>query len=203
MKVPESDEYKTLKAISEGLYKEKGSRFIALAIPVSTLDEVKTQLERIRKEYYDARHHCYAYRIGEDPGEVRYNDDGEPSGTAGKPIFGQIQSYNLTNILIVVVRYFGGIKLGTGGLMQAYKTSSRDAVENGIIINKVWTTSLKITFEYQKMNDAMRVIKEENLKIIRQETTEKCVITLEIRKGNLEGIKNKLKSFEINDSSVI
>lgn len=203
MKGPESDEYKTLEAISEGLYKEKGSRFIAVAIPASTLDEVKSHLERVKKEYYDARHHCYAYRIGEDPGEVRYNDDGEPSGTAGKPIFGQIQSFNLTNILIVVVRYFGGIKLGTGGLIQAYKTAARDAVENGIIINKVWTTSLKISFEYQKMNDAMRVIKEENLKIIRQESSEKCVIILEIRRGQLEGIKNKLKSFEICDSSVI
>jgi uncharacterized YigZ family protein len=203
MKGPESDEYKTLEAISEGVYKEKGSRFIAVAIPVSTLDEVKTHLERVKKEYYDARHHCYAYHIGEDPGEVRYNDDGEPSGTAGKPIFGQIQSFNLTNILIVVVRYFGGIKLGKGGLIQAYKTAARDAVENGIIINRVWTTSLKISFEYQKMNDVMRVIKEENLKITSQETSEKCVIILEIRRGQLEGIKNKLKSFEIGDSSVI
>lgn len=189
MSEPGKDEFKTLAAVSEGHYKEKGSRFIALAMPVSTLDEVKTQLERIRKEYYDARHHCYAYRIGEEPGEVRYNDDGEPSGTAGKPIFGQILSYDLTNILIVVVRYFGGVKLGTGGLIQAYKTAARDALENGNIISKMWTTYLKISFEYQKMNNAMRVIKDENLKIISQEATEKCVIMLEIRKGQVEGIK--------------
>lgn len=199
----EKDEYKTLEAPSEGLYKEKGSRFIALAVPVSSVDEVKFQLERIRKEYYDARHHCYAYRIGEKPGEFRYNDDGEPSGTAGKPIFGQIQSFDLTNILIVVVRYFGGIKLGTGGLIQAYKSAAKDALEQGKIITRIWTSTASFGFEYHQMNDIMRVIKEENLKIVKQETSEKCRILLEIRKSHFDAVKNKLASLEIFDVPVI
>ena len=149
------DEYKTLQETSQGLYKEKGSKFIAIAAPTGSLDEVRLQLEMLRKQYHDARHHCYAYRLGEEPYEIRYNDDGEPSGTAGKPIFGQIQSFGLTNVLIVVVRYFGGVKLGTGGLIQAYKTAAKDAIENGKIITKIWTGKLEIRFNYLQMNDVI------------------------------------------------
>ncbi len=130
------DEYRTLQEESRGLYKEKGSRFISIAVPVESAGDVKSQLESLRKQYHDARHHCYAYRLGEPPYEFRYNDDGEPSGTAGKPIFGQIQSFDLTNILIVVVRYFGGVKLGTGGLIQAYRSAAKEAIENGRIVTK-------------------------------------------------------------------
>lgn len=189
-----NDEYRTLKGPSEGLYKEKGSKFIAHAIPVSSLEEVKLNLERLRKIYHDARHHCYAYRIGEEPGETRYNDDGEPSGTAGKPIFGQIQSYDLTNVLIVVVRYFGGIKLGTGGLMQAYKTASKDAIENGSIVMKTWMNILSIGFKYEQMNEIMHMIKEEDLHPKSQEFDLKCHIVLEIRKGKTEEFMQKISS---------
>jgi len=199
----EKDEYRTLQGVSRGLYKEKGSKFIAIAMPVKSTDEVREQLEKLRREFHDARHHCYAYRLGEEPFEFRYQDDGEPSGTAGKPIFGQIQSFELTNVLIVVIRYFGGIKLGTGGLIQAYRAAAKDAVENGMIITKIWTENLEIRFDYRHMNDVMRIIKDENLRIIRQESTEKCCILLEIRKGNFGNIKNKFSSPELFDVTVI
>ena len=140
----ETDEYRTLEGTSEGVYKEKGSKFIAIASPVGSVDEVKLQLDKLRKQYHDARHHCYAYRIGYEPIEFRQNDDGEPSGTAGKPILGQIQSFELTNTLVVVIRYFGGVKLGTGGLIQAYRTAARTSLENGKIITKRWTIFAEI-----------------------------------------------------------
>lgn len=190
------DEYRTLQNITQGLYKEKGSKFIAIAIPVDSVDEVRLQLEQLRKRYHDARHHCYAYRIGEEPYEFRYNDDGEPSGTAGKPIFGQIQSFELTNVLIVVIRYFGGVKLGTGGLIQAYRTTAKDAVENGKIITKTWKILLEIRFNYLQMNDVMRIIKDEGLRIIHQESQGQSCILLEIRKGNLETSIRKFSSLE-------
>lgn len=190
------DEYRTLQDITQGLYKEKGSKFIAIAIPVDSVDEVRLQLEQLRKHYHDARHHCYAYRLGEEPYEFRYNDDGEPSGTAGKPIFGQIQSFELTNVLIVVIRYFGGVKLGTGGLIQAYRTTAKDAVENGKIITKTWKILLEIRFNYLQMNDVMRIIKDEGLRIIHQESQGQSCILLEIRKGNLETSIRKFSSLE-------
>jgi uncharacterized YigZ family protein len=197
------DEYRTLQGLSQGLYKEKGSRFIGIALPVQSIDEVRLQLDKLRKEYHDARHHCYAYRIGEEPYESRFQDDGEPSGTAGKPIFGQIQSFDLTNVLIVVIRYFGGIKLGTGGLIQAYRAAAKDAVENGTVITKIWTAHLEIRFDYMQMNDVMRVIKDENLKIIRQDASVQCCILLEIRKGSYESIINKFSTFEKLEMTVI
>jgi len=199
----EKDEYRTLAAESRGLYKEKGSRFIGIAIPVSSVTDVRLNLDRLRKEYHDARHHCYAYRIGKEPFEYRYQDDGEPSGTAGKPIYGQIQSFDITNILIVVIRYFGGIKLGTGGLIQAYKSSAKDAIENGSIINKVWTSLVDIRFDYHQINEVMKIIKAENLKIVSHESTEVCRIVLEIRTGSLELIKNKLSLPEKVELTVI
>jgi len=197
------DEYKTLQETSQGLYKEKGSKFIAIAAPTGSLDEVRLQLEMLRKQYHDASHHCYAYRLGEEPYEIRYNDDGEPSGTAGKPIFGQIQSFGLTNVLIVVIRYFGGVKLGTGGLIQAYKTAAKDAIENGKIITKIWTGKLEIRFNYLQMNDVMHIIKEENLRIISQDSGEQLSILLEIRKGNIEAVKRKFYSLEAIKCTVI
>jgi uncharacterized YigZ family protein len=197
------DEYKTLKEASQGLYKEKGSKFIAIAAPAATPDEVKLQLDLLRKRFHDARHHCYAYRLGEEPYEIRFNDDGEPSGTAGKPIFGQIQSFELTNVLITVIRYFGGVKLGTGGLIQAYRAAARDALDNGKIITKTWMVNLEIRFNYLQMNDVMRILKEENLRIIRQDSTEQSSILLEIRKGSLEAVMRKFSFLEKIKCSVI
>ena len=197
------DEYQTLQEPSEGLYKEKGSRFIAIALPVGSVQEVKQHLERLRKTYHDARHHCYAYRLGEEPYEIRYNDDGEPAGTAGKPIYGQIQSFDLTNLLIVVVRYFGGIKLGTGGLIQAYKTAARDAILQGKIVKKVWTSRVLISFKYEQLNQVMTVIKEESLTPVTQDFMLECKITLEIRKSRVEIFLQRLKNLENVYSSVI
>jgi uncharacterized YigZ family protein len=197
------DEYHTLQDVSQGLYKEKGSKFIAIASPVSSTDDVRLQLEQLRKRYHDARHHCYAYRIGEEPYDFRYNDDGEPSGTAGKPIFGQIQSFELTNVLVVVIRYFGGVKLGTGGLIQAYRASARDAIINGKIVTKTWMASLEIHFNYLQMNDVMRIIKEEGLRIVNQESGDKSCILLEARKGSLEALVKRYSSLEDVDCTVI
>jgi uncharacterized YigZ family protein len=198
-----TDEYQTIEHLSEGSYKEKGSRFIAIAVPVQTIDELKQQIEKIRKQYHDARHHCYAYRLGPEPHESRQNDDGEPSGTAGKPIYGQIQSFGLTNILIVVVRYFGGVKLGTGGLIQAYKTAARDAITKGKIITRTWNVTLEIRFDYVHMDPVMRIIRDEGGRIIRQESIEKCSITLEVRKGNFESLVQKIASIEALEIIVI
>jgi uncharacterized YigZ family protein len=197
------DEYKTLQEISEGLYKEKGSKFIAIATPAATFDEVKLQLELLRKRYHDARHHCYAYRLGEEPFEIRFSDDGEPSGTAGKPIFGQIQSFDLTNVLITVIRYFGNVKLGTGGLIRAYRAAARDAIENGKIIKKTWLTNFEIQFNYLQMNDVMHIIKDENLRIVSQDSSDQPSILLEIRKGNAESVLNKFSALEKIKCTVI
>jgi uncharacterized YigZ family protein len=199
----ESDEYRTIEAQSEGMYKEKGSKFIARAFPASSPDEVKHLVESVRKQYHDARHHCYAYRLGAEPYEFRYNDDGEPSGTAGKPIFGQIQSLGLTNTLVVVTRYFGGVKLGTGGLIQAYKTAARLALENASVLTKTWKVKASIRFQYAQMDQVMRVIKDESLDIIGQEAYEDCCITLEIRTGKTDLVRNKLMSIESVNWNVI
>lgn len=197
------DEYRTMQDISEGLYKEKGSKFIGVAIPVNTPEEIKIRLEQLRKRYHDARHHCYAYRLGAEPYDLRYNDDGEPSGTAGKPILGQIQSLGLTNVLIVVIRYFGGVKLGTGGLVQAYRAAAKEAVGNGRIITKTWTSLLEIRFDYPRMNDVMRIIKEEEIRIMRQEPGEQSCILLEIRKGNLDKVIRKFSLLEKVECAII
>jgi uncharacterized YigZ family protein len=197
------DEYQTLEGMSEGLYKEKGSKFLAFAMPVHSVEEVKQSLEKIRKQYHDARHHCYAYCIGQETEEFRYNDDGEPSGTAGKPIFGQIQSFSLTNVLIVVVRYFGGVKLGTGGLIQAYKSAARESIINGRIMTKTWNVSLKIRFEYAMMDQVMRLIRDEGARVTGQESSEKCCITLEVRKRNYNSLVQKLGTHEMKEIIVI
>ncbi|MCU0369954.1 MAG: YigZ family protein [Bacteroidales bacterium] len=199
----ENDVYRTLEGISRGLYTEKGSKVIAVASGVTSVEEVRQHLDSLRREFHDARHHCYAYRLGDEPYEYRYQDDGEPSGTAGKPIYGQIQSFDLTDVLIVVIRYFGGVKLGTGGLITAYRAAARDAIENGAVVNKIRTSRLGIVFDYEKMNDVMRIIKEENLRILNQESELKCRILLEIRRSNIEAVKNKFVSLEMFDMTVI
>ena len=156
-------QYWTIETISEGLYKEKGSKFFSYAYPVKTEEEIKEIVKELKKQYYDARHHCYAFMLGAEQLHFRANDDGEPSNSAGNPILGQIRSANLTNILIVVVRYFGGTKLGVPGLIHAYKTAAFEAIENARIVPRDITKIIDIAFDYLAMNDIMKVIKEYDL----------------------------------------
>jgi uncharacterized YigZ family protein len=190
------DTYKTVSGKSEGLYKEKGSKFIALAYPVTSEDEVKVILASLRKEYHDARHHCYSYIIGFKGEHWRANDDGEPSGTAGRPIHGQIQSFNLTNTLIVVIRYFGGTKLGVSGLINAYKTSAADALNNAQIVVNTVKDIYRITFGYLAMNDIMKLVKEENLGLMEQNFDTSCFITVGIRQTRTESVLGKIEKID-------
>ena len=163
-----NDVYKTITAPAEGEYSEKRSKFLAFIHPVHTIDEVKEQVEHYQKKYYDARHCCYAYMLGHERKDFRANDNGEPSGTAGKPILGQINSYGLTDVLIVVIRYFGGIKLGTSGLIQAYKAAAIEAIQAARIIEKTVDEEITFFFEYPFMNSVMRIVKEEEPAIVCQ-----------------------------------
>jgi len=184
-----NDTYKTIESASEAiLFKEKNSKFYGYAIPISFEEEVKNHLEILRKQHYGAVHFCYAFQIGTDNIKFRANDDGEPSNTAGAPIYGQIQSFELTNILVVVVRFFGGIKLGVGGLITAYRTSAQMALEASKIIEKTINTHFLVSFDYKNMNKVMRVIKEKNLEIISQKMNESCEIEIATRKKNIEMI---------------
>lgn len=192
------DTYKTITQPSSGLYKEKGSKFIALAYPVTAEDGVKHILEDLRKEYYDARHHCYAYILGPDKSAWRINDDGEPSGTAGKPIHGQILSFDLTNILIVVIRYFGGTKLGVSGLINAYKSAAKDALSQAEIVEKTVNEIYRLEFPYELMNDVMRIIKEEDLHMIDNQYDNSCTITYSIRKNEADRVKTRLQKTHVN-----
>ena len=191
-----SDTFKTILLSTEGIYKEKGSKFLSFAIPVNTTDEVKEFIKTFKKDYYDARHVCYAYMLGADRKEWRANDDGEPSGTAGRPIMGQINSRELTNILVVVVRYFGGILLGTGGLTIAYKEATADALNLAEIIEKTVDCIFSIHFDYLQMNDVMRIVKETNTQILDQSYDNDCFMILSIRKQEEEFIKGKLVKVE-------
>ena len=192
----DSDIYKTIGQKSRGVYKEKGSKFLAFAYPVFTEEEIKEHLAELRKEYYDARHHCYAWKLGLDGNRYRANDDGEPSGTAGKPIYGQLLSHELTNILIVVVRYFGGTKLGTSGLIHAYKTAAKDAIENATVVELTVNDTVEVKFDYGVMNEVMRIIKDENPQIITQDFNLNCLMELSIRKSKTEMLVSKLKKLE-------
>ncbi|MBR6441668.1 MAG: YigZ family protein [Bacteroidales bacterium] len=177
------DTYKTIAAPSEGLYKEKGSKFLAFAYPVRTIEEVKGHLEQLRKDYFDARHHCYAYILGPRKDAFRANDDGEPSGTGGRPIHGQLLSADLTDTLIVVVRYFGGILLGASGLANAYKTAARDAIDHATVIEKTIDTRYRLGFAYETMNDVMRILKEYDLKPEKQDFNLDCSLEVAIRQS--------------------
>ena len=190
------DTYKTIIEPSEGIYTEKRSKFIAIALPVRTLDEIKIHLETYQKKYYDARHVCYAYMLGAARKDFRANDNGEPSGTAGKPILGQINSYGLTDVLIVVIRYFGGIKLGTSGLIQAYKAAAIEAIQAARIIEKTVDEEITFFFEYPFMNSVMRIVKEEEPSIVRQGYEHDCSMTLRIRKGSMPRLKSRLEKVE-------
>jgi uncharacterized YigZ family protein len=179
----EKDTYKTIEFPSEEvLFKEKNSKFFGYCFPVQSEDEVKEILEKVKKEHYSARHWCYAFQIGTEQIHYRANDDGEPSGSAGLPIYGQIQSFEITNILIVVVRYFGGVKLGVGGLVSAYKETAKMALENSEIVEKTIDIRYRITFGYKDMNRVMRVIKEKNLTVTGQKLEMDCQIEISVRK---------------------
>lgn len=183
----DTDLYKTIDIPSkEVLYKEKNSKFFAYAFPIQDENEVKNHIEEIKKQHHNARHWCYAYQLGTDQFYYRANDDGEPSNTAGMPIYGQIQSFEVTNILIIVVRYFGGIKLGVGGLITAYRAAAQLALEAAIIVEKTIDKSFIIQFEYKDMNKVMRVIKEKNLTIVDQTMELNCEIELSIRRSEFE-----------------
>ena len=189
-----TDEFKTIVTTSEGYYTEKRSKFLAFAHHVQTVDEVKELLAGYRKKYYDARHVCYAYMLGAERTEFRANDDGEPSSTAGKPILGQINSNELTDILIVVVRYYGGVNLGTSGLIVAYREAAADAISHATIEMRQVEEIVKYSFAYPQMNDVMRIVKDMNPRIISQTYDNTCEIVLSIRKSEAEQLRNRLKS---------
>lgn len=194
--MPESYKYKTIKGISSGIYKEKGSRFIAFAYPVTTPEEIKVLLEKLRKDYHDARHHCYAYMLGQDRLLWRVNDDGEPSGTGGKPILGQINSNGLTNLLIVVIRYFGGTLLGVSGLINAYKSAAADALSKAEIVERSLHEYYELNFPYESLNDVMKILKEEDSGHTGQNFNLACSITINFPSGSKERILNRLKRID-------
>ena len=184
--------FKTIKSPTEGLYKEKGSKFIALAIPVTNTDDVESNLTAIRKKYHDARHHCYAYILNAEANVYRANDDGEPNHSAGDPILGQIRSFNFTNVLVVVVRYFGGTKLGVSGLINAYKTSTKNALEGAAIITRKVTKETTILFPYESTNDVMKLLGEVEMKIVSQNFDTECKIQGVIPVQHEELLKSKV-----------
>ena len=190
------DTYLTISRTSEGIYKEKMSKFLAFAIPVSSVEDVKKQLEKYQKEYYDARHVCWAYMLGPQGTDFRSNDNGEPSGTAGKPILGQINSAGLTDILIVVVRYFGGIKLGTSGLIVAYREAASEAIAANEIIERQVEDEVHFGFEYPLMNEVMRIVKEEGPTIVSQIFDMDCEMTLRIRRSLMDNLKKRLSKVD-------
>jgi uncharacterized YigZ family protein len=192
----ETDSYRTIENKTEGIFKDKGSKFLSFAFPVDSEEQIKIVISEIKKKYHDARHHCYAYRICPENPSYRINDDGEPSGTAGKPIYGQILSNNLSNILIVVVRYFGGTLLGTSGLINAYKSASRDCIENAVIIEKTIEDTVILNFNYEKINLVMRILKEENIPVIIQNCAMKCTFKINVRKNKLEKVLDRLKKVD-------
>lgn len=191
-----SDLYKTIQAPSKGSFKDKGSKFLAFAYPVSSEEEINLAREQLKKSYHDARHHCFAWRLGADMDRFRVNDDGEPSGSAGKPILGQIQSRDLTNVLIVVVRYFGGTLLGVGGLIRAYRSAASDALGNALIIEKKVSEKLKLEFEYEQMNSVMKVLKDMELEFEDQRFDLSCSLTVKVWSRKKDRLLSKLSIIE-------
>jgi uncharacterized YigZ family protein len=199
----DSDTYKTIKAPAEGLYKEKGSRFVSIAIPISEVESVKTIIDKIRKEHHEARHHCYAYIIGHDRNTWRVNDDGEPSGTAGRPIMGQINSFGLTNLIIVVSRYFGGTLLGVSGLINAYRKSAASALQNAEIVERTLQEYYEIEYPYEVMNDVMKILKDESIEQSKQSFALECRILINFRVSAKEKILYRLSRIDGLESRYI
>jgi uncharacterized YigZ family protein len=187
-----ADLYQTIASRSEGIFKDKGSKFLAFAYPVHSEEEIKEHLEQLRKEYHDARHHCYAWRLGAAMDRYRANDDGEPSGSAGNPILGQIQSRKITCVLVVVVRYFGGTLLGVGGLIRAYRSAASAALDQARIIEQKVYTKLSVEFEYSQLNSVMKVIKDLDLEIEDQHFDLQCTLTLKVWTRMRERLLSKL-----------
>lgn len=188
-----TDTFYTITETAEGLYKEKGSKFLAFAHFVENEETIKAILDQYKKDYYDARHVCYAYRLGKEGDVFRQNDDGEPSGTAGKPILGQLLSFNVTNLMVVVIRYFGGVKLGVSGLINAYKQAAADALDQADIVEKIVTSSYDLSFEYPLMNVVMRLLKDEHLDTLEQDFQISCRIRTAIRLSDEERIVKRFK----------
>lgn len=190
------DTYRTIAGPAEGLFKDRGSRFLAFAFPVTTEDEIKIHLERLRKEHFGANHHCYAWRLGVDKQRFRANDDGEPSGTAGRPILGQLQSFDLTNVVVIVVRYFGGTLLGAGGLVQAYKQSAAEALNAATIIEKHITEVYALQFKYDAMNGVMKLLKEFDAEQRAQVFEIECSLEFSVRMRDADALCAALKKLE-------
>lgn len=191
-----SDCFSTISSASEGIYKEKMSKFLAFALPVTTQAEAKASIADFQKRYHDARHVCWAYMLGADRKDFQSNDNGEPSGTAGKPILGQINSFGLTNILIIVVRYFGGIKLGTSGLIAAYREAAREAINAATLIECHETEDIRFTFPYLAMNGVMRLCKSDDAEIISQIFDNSCEMTLRTRRDNATSLRDRLADID-------
>jgi uncharacterized YigZ family protein len=185
--------FHTIEGQSTGSYKELGSKFLAFAYPVKSEEEIKTLIEGLKRKYFDARHHCFAWMLGEDKSRYRAFDDGEPNHSAGDPILGQIKSKNLTNVLVVVVRYFGGVKLGVGGLIQAYKTAAEDALNHATIIEQEVTHSVSLQYPYESTTDIMRLVKDFELTIVHQDFQEECVLDAEVKKKFFDSFTSKVE----------
>ena len=196
MERTEEDSYLTLAEPAEALYKEKGSKFLAYAYPVSSEEQIRECLDALRKRYYDATHHCYAWRLGADGQNYRVNDDGEPSSTAGRPILGQLLSYGLTDALVVVVRYFGGTKLGVSGLIAAYKESASAVLSVARIVERTVDVRFEVEFGYLVMNDVMRVVKEMRPEVLGQRFDNLCTMRLSIRAGRADALRERLQKIE-------
>ena len=199
------DTYKSIKSPSQGFFKDKGSKFFSFAYPVQTEEEIKEILASIKKKHHSARHHCFAWRLGKEKINYRINDDGEPSSTAGKPILRQLQNFKVTNVLLVVVRYFGGTLLGTAGLINAYRTAAADALKNAKIITKTIEVIFRITYSYNAMNEVMRIIKQENLNIINTKFETDCKVDFSVPKSKaarIEKIFSQFKGIDIKNISI-
>jgi uncharacterized YigZ family protein len=192
MAAPPSDTYRTIAAPAAGLYKEKGSKFIGLAYPVATEEEVKNIYAQLKKEYFDARHHCFAFVLGAAGSRYRANDDGEPNHSAGDPILGQIRSAGLTQVLVVVIRYFGGTKLGVSGLIQAYRQAAGEALAAARVVEKLETATLSITFDYGQMNAVMRLVKDFKLEVMKQDLGQRCCLVVVVRRSLAGQVQEKL-----------
>jgi uncharacterized YigZ family protein len=184
--------YRTIKGPSEGTYKEKGSKFLGFAFPVESEEEVKQKVNELKKKYFDARHHCYAYVLGADKTRFRAVDDGEPNHSAGDPILGQVRSKELTNVLVVVVRYFGGVKLGVGGLISAYKTTAEDALNNAVFVEKEITERFILEYGYVSTPEVMRLVKEFDLQIVGQKFEDSCILDAEVTVRSKQNFLEKL-----------
>jgi uncharacterized YigZ family protein len=187
------DSYKTIAKPAEGSYSEKRSKFLAYAFPVQNEQEVKERLAEIQKKHWDARHHCYAYILGAHKDAYRVNDNGEPSGTAGRPIYGQLLSKDVTNTLVIVVRYFGGIKLGVSGLQNAYKVAAREALDAAVIEERTVQETYRVTFEYVKMNDIMQILKDPEVQVLDRQSYMQCIYTISVRQREADRITGALR----------